>query len=143
MPTRRSAGAVELVSLSDPMSPWEKTAATTKVVAATTPTPPIVPDAPPPAKRAKKTKNPRSLEVLLHGKRVGEVATMMRDRDIMITDGTKFTIHDVTCDTDPTGRALREFNFHLKVHASQSTGWMETERDRVYSGRRMMTAVCL
>ena len=100
-------------------------------------------DTPPPAKRQKKVKHPRSLEVLLRGKTLSEVRATVRNTDIVLADGTRFTVVDVTCDTDPTGRALREFNFHMKVHASHSEGWEEYERDRVYSGTRMMEAVLL
>ena len=61
--------------------------------------------------------------------------------ELVISDGTRFQVTDVDCDTDPMGRALREFNFHLRVHPSMSKGWTEFERVRVYSGRRMMGAV--
>ena len=145
MPTRRSAG-VTLVSLPDPSSPWERaeTSGRARAAVALTPTP-VAPttDAPPPAKRQKKVKDPRSLEVLLRGKNLSEVKAMVRNTDIVLADGTKFTVVDVTCDTDPTGRALREFNFHMKVHPSHSEGWEDHERDRVYSGKRMMEAVIL
>jgi hypothetical protein len=144
MSTRRSKRPL-VDALVDPASPWTKADRS------------VPPAAPPPTStisqatvgataRAQGTQASKASETLasvLHGKALTEVRAMVIRKRLRLTDGVEFTVQDVTCPTDPMGRALKEFLFHLEVTEdfakdAEGIAWKPEERMRKYSGRRVL-----
>ena len=139
MATRRSMSNVTLMEgLQDQSSPWKNTSSARPDALFSTDAPPMQAVV---RRRQKKEKNPRSLGCILLGMKLQQVKELLMDSVVKLKDGTKFKITDITCDTDPTLRSLREFNFHLEVVEAMSRGWKNEERMRIYSGTKMLDAV--